>query len=261
MPKSPDNDAHLAGSPGPSKGAGSRLKRWWLPVFLLVGLAVFFASGADQKIGWAVISENYTAIKAYADANLLTASLCFMAGYAIAVAFSLPISLLLTLTGGAIFGWLAIILVVSGATVGAGIVFIAARTAFADLARVRAGAFLARLEDGFTQNAFSYLLALRLIPAAPFWVINIIPALTRMSFSAFFLATFIGIIPGSTVFVAVGRSLNPVLAAGHFPDLKVLTSPAILGPLAALGVLALLPVIWPVIWPIIRRNIKGRGKK
>ena len=123
-------------------------------------------------------------------------------------------------------------------------VFIAARTIFADLARQRAGPFIARLEDGFTRNAFSYLLALRLIPAAPFWVINIVPALTRMPLSSFIVATLIGIAPGTTVFVSVGRGLDHVLAAGRTPDLKILTSPAIVGPLVALGLLSLLPVIW-----------------
>ena len=97
------------------------------------------------------------------------------------------------------------LLVLVGATAGAGVVFIAARTAFADLARRRAGPFMARLEDGFSRNAFSYLLALRLIPAAPFWVVNIVPALTRMPFRSYLAATFIGIAPGSAVFVSVGR--------------------------------------------------------
>jgi uncharacterized membrane protein YdjX (TVP38/TMEM64 family) len=135
-------------------------------------------------------------------------------------------------------------LVVIGASAGAGIVFMAARTIFADLARARAGPFIARLESGFTANAFSYLLALRLIPVAPFWVMNIVPAFSRMSLTAFLGATCLGILPGSAVFVSVGRGLDHVLAAGQTPNLEILGSPAILGPLAALGLLALMPVVW-----------------
>ena len=75
-------------------------------------------------------------------------------------------------------------------------------------------------------------------------VVNIVPALTRMPFRSYLAATFIGIAPGSAVFVSVGRGLDHVLAAGRTPDLEILGSPAILGPLAALGLLALMPVAW-----------------
>ena len=103
---------------------------------------------------------------------------------------------------------------------------------------------MARLEAGFNDNAFSYLLALRLIPVAPFWVVNIIPGLTRMKLSAFLLATFIGIMPGTMVFVAVGRGFDTILASGQTPDLSVLSSPSILIALGGLGALSLMPVIY-----------------
>jgi uncharacterized membrane protein YdjX (TVP38/TMEM64 family) len=227
-----------------SPARGSRIKQWWLPALLVTGLVLFFASGAHQAISWQMIALHYRQITAFTEANLALAAASFLLLYAVAVAFSLPVALPLTLTGGAIFGWLAVLLVLVGATAGAGVVFIAARTTFADLARRRAGPFMARLEDGFSRNAFSYLLALRLIPAAPFWVVNIVPALTRMPFRSYLAATFIGVAPGSAVFVSVGRSLDHVLAAGRTPDLEILRSPAILGPLAALGLLALMPIAW-----------------
>lgn len=219
-------------------------KRLWLPALLVTGLALIVASGAHRYVQWEVIARHYGEIKTYASTHLALASIGFCLAYALAVAFSLPVALPLTLTGGAVFGWLALPLVLVGATGGAGLVFIAVRTAFGDLARRRAGPFLARLEDGFNTNAFSYLLALRLIPAAPFWVINIVPALTRMTLQSYLAATFIGIAPGTAVFVSVGRGLDHVLAAGRTPDLEVLASPSILGPLSALGVLALMPVVW-----------------
>ena len=220
------------------------LKKLWLPLLLAGGLLVFFATGAHTAISWQSIARNYATITGFADANLAIAALGFAVLYLLAVAFSLPVALFLTLTGGAVFGWLAVPLILTGATLGAGIVFIAARTIFADLARARAGPFIARLEAGFSANAFSYLLALRLIPVAPFWVMNIVPAFSRMSLGSFLAATFIGITPATTVFVSVGRGLDHVLAVGRTPDLQVLASPAILGPLAALGLLALLPVLW-----------------
>ena len=222
----------------------NRLKRLWLPIFLLAGLGLFFGLGGQDYFGWQAISRQYAAMKSLAEANRLMAALGFLLIYMLAVSFSLPVALPLTLTGGALFGWPAVGLVLIGATSGAAVVFIAARTVFADLARRRAGPFIARLEDGFTQNAFSYLLALRLIPAAPFWVVNIVPALTRMPLSSFIIATLLGIAPGTAVFVSVGRGLDHVLAAGRTPDLEILASPAIIGPLVALGLLSLLPVLW-----------------
>ena len=223
---------------------GDILKRLWLPMLLVAGLGLFFGLGGQDYFGWQAISRQYAAMKSIAEANLLFAASVFLLIYILSVSFSLPVALPLTLTGGALFGWPAAGLVLIGATAGATVVFIAARTVFADLARRRAGPFIARLEDGFTRNAFSYLLALRLIPAAPFWVVNIVPALTRMPLSRFVIATLLGIAPGTTVFVSVGRGLDHVLAAGRTPDLQILTSPAIIGPLVALGLLSLLPVVW-----------------
>ncbi len=225
------------------------LKTLWLPLLLVGGLLVFFATGTHHAVSWQGIARNYAGITGFADDNLPVAALGFTVIYILAVAFSLPIALFLSLTGGAVLGWLAVPLVVIGATTGAGIVFIAARTFFADLARARAGPFIARLESGFTANAFSYLLALRLIPVAPFWVMNIVPAFSRMSLIAFLGATCLGILPGSAVFVSVGRGLDHILAAGQTPDVEILRSPAILGPLAALGLMALIPVVWRRIRP------------
>jgi uncharacterized membrane protein YdjX (TVP38/TMEM64 family) len=122
-------------------------------------------------------------------------------------------------------------------------VFLAARNLFTDLLRQRAGAFFTKLEKGFSENAFFYLLALRLIPAAPFWAVNIVPALTRMPFRQFIGATCLGIIPGTAVYISVGRGFDHILAAGKTPDLGVLTSPKILLPLAGLGALSLLPIL------------------
>ena len=205
-----------------SPALGSRIKQWWLPALLVAGLVLFFASGAHQAISWQTIALHYGQITAYTEANLALAAASFLLLYAVTVAFSLPVALPLTLTGGAIFGC----------------------------------PFMARLEDGFSRNAFSYLLALRLIPAAPFWVVNIVPALTRMPFRSYLAATFIGIAPGSAVFVSVGRGLDHVLAAGRTPDLEILGSPAILGSLAALGLLALMPVAWK---KFIASRHKGDG--
>ena len=218
-------------------------KRLLPPAILLGGLTLFFASGASEIISWGSLGTHYTIIKTFAGDYIWLGYLAFFCSYVLAVAFSLPIASLLTLAGGAVLGWPAVILVVTAATTGAGLVFLAARNLFTDLLRQRAGGFFAKLERGFSQNAFFYLLALRLVPAAPFWAVNIVPSLTRMPFRQFIGATCLGIIPGTVVHISVGRGLDHILAAGKTPDLGALTSPEIFLPLAGLGALSILPIL------------------
>ena len=219
------------------------VKRLLLPAVLLVGLTLFFTSGANEVISWDFLGTHYVVIKAFAGDHIWLGYLAFFCSYVLAVAFSLPIASLLTLAGGAVLGWPAVILVVTAATTGAGSVFLAARNLFTDPLRQRAGAFFTKLEKGFSENAFFYLLALRLVPAAPFWAVNIVPALTRMPFRQFMGATCLGIIPGTVIYISVGRGFDHVLAAGKTPDLGVLTSSEILLPLTGLGTLSLLPIL------------------
>ena len=220
------------------------LKKLFLASFLLVGLGIFFASDSNEVFNWYFLSQNYTTIKDFANLHRWFSYLAFFFLYILVVAFSLPIASILTLASGAILGWQAAILVLGAATSGAGIVFLTARGLFADTLRRKTIPFISKIEKRFSQNAFFYLLALRLIPAAPFWVVNIVPAYTQISLSQFLIATFLGIIPGTCIYTAVGRSFDNVLAAGEIPSFESLTSLGIVLPLTGLGVLTLMPVIY-----------------
>ena len=233
-----------------------RKKELILPGILLAGFITFFASGAHEFFSWQVLDQHYTTIKVFVIHKQWLSYLGFFCAYFVAVAFSLPIAGLLTLSGGAILGWPAAILAVIAATAGAGLVFFAARNLFSDILQRRAGPFLGKLEDGFSQNAFFYLLALRLAPTVPFWVLNIVPALTRMGIAQFLAATFIGIIPGSFVYVWVGRGFDQALTAGQTPDLRILTSPDLLLPLTALGAFALVPILLKIRQASTKKQIK-----
>ena len=181
------------------------------------------------------LAENYTSLKAFVDGQPAAAFLVFGAAYILTVALSLPVASLLTLAGGALFGWIAAAVIIFAATIGATVVFISARTVLNEFFVKRTTGFMAKLEAGFQKNAFSYLLALRLIPAAPFWVVNIVPALLGMRLNHYMLATFIGITPGTLIYVWVARSFDILLSRGQSPDLSVLSEPAIIVPLFALG--------------------------
>jgi len=219
------------------------MRKLILPVILVTALVLFFVSDARHHLSFSALAQNYSQLAVLVEQNWLACWIGYMVLYAAVVALSLPAASLLTLAGGALLGWPSVLLIITGATAGACLVFLAAQNFMSAFFRKRATGFIARLEAGFKKDAFSYLLALRLIPAAPFWVVNIVPALLGMNLRAFALATFIGIAPGTTIYVWVGRSFEHVLASGDVPDLSVLTQPQIIAPLIALGLLSLIPVL------------------
>ena len=218
--------------------------KWGLPLILICGLAGFFGTGLHQLISWETVTRHYAEISHFIEQNRGASYVGFVLFYTAVVAFSLPIASLLTLTAGALLGWPSIGLVVLAATAGASLLFIAARGLFSDVLRARARPFFAKLETGFTKNAFGYLLFLRLMPVAPFWAVNILPAFSSMRLTQFIGATAIGIIPGTSVYVAVGRGFDHVLAQGETPNLVVLNAPHIWLPLTGLALLALLPTLY-----------------
>jgi len=216
----------------------------FLPLIILgLGLILFLAFDLGRFVSIKALAENYNAITAMVAENLILAVVIFFFLYVIAVAFSLPIATPLTLTGGAVLGYLAAPIIIVAATLGALILFLAARGALADTLSKRAGPFMTKLSKGFHEQPFFWLLALRLIPLAPFWAVNIAPALLGMRTSQYILATLIGIAPGTTVYVAVGRGFDAVLSAGKAPDLSTLGDIHIIAPLVGLGVLALIPIL------------------
>jgi uncharacterized membrane protein YdjX (TVP38/TMEM64 family) len=169
----------------------------------------------------------------------------------------------LTIAGGFLFGWLVGgLAALLAATLGATIVFLIARSALSDLLSARAGPWLARLRDGFREDAFSYLLFLRLVPIFPFWLVNLAPGLLGVSFGTYFLATVLGIIPGTFAFALAGNGLDSIIEAQQSAhqsclakmgaegqescpyalDPGQLLTPELIAALVALGLVALIPV-------------------
>ena len=214
----------------------------WVKVALLALFAgaviAFFALGGQRYLTLETIKTHRDALLAFTEAHFALALVIGFVVYAGAVAFSLPGALLLSLTTGFVFGrWVGTLLVVLAATAGATAVFLAARYIFADAARRRLGALGARINAGFTENAFNYMLFLRLVPLFPFFLVNLAPAFTSIPLRTFVLATFVGIIPGSFVFVNLGQTL------GRIESLQGLVSVETLGAFALLGLFALVPIL------------------
>ncbi|MSP90028.1 MAG: TVP38/TMEM64 family protein [Alphaproteobacteria bacterium] len=210
-----------------------------------MGLGLFFGFGLHRQLNFDALRDNRVWLLDLVAHWGLFAALGYIAFYAAVVAFSLPIGLLMTITGGFLFGPVkGTLIVVAGATLGAIALFLIARTALGDVLRARAGPFVAKLEAGFKDNALSYMFVLRLVPLFPFWLVNIVPALIGVKLRVYAIGTFFGIIPGTVVYVLVGNGLGAVFDAGGEPDLKTIFKPEIIGPILGLAVLALVPVIY-----------------
>lgn len=216
-----------------------------LPMLILLALVGgAFALRLDRYLSLDALRDNRLALHTFVEQSGIWAGLLYVLVYAGAVALSLPGAVFLTLAGGFLFGaYLGATLTVVGATLGATILFLVARSAIGDALRQRAGPFLARMSEGFSRNGFNYLLFLRLVPAFPFWAVNLAPALLGIRLVPYVIATFIGIIPATGVFSVFGASLGSIFDAGGDVNLKDVLSPTLIAALVALGLLSLLPVV------------------
>ena len=217
-----------------------------LPLIVIVLAAVLGAVLLRDRLSFAALAENRAALLAFRDTHYGQAAAVFVAAYAVMVAFSLPGAAVATLTGGFLFGvFPGVVFNVIAASAGAVAVFLAARAGIgADVAaRVQAqGGAGARLMAGLRENAWSVLLAMRLVPVVPFFVANLIPAFTGIRLWPFAVTTAVGIVPGTLVYTSLGAGLSEVFARGETPDLGVIFAPQVLWPLLGLAALALLPV-------------------
>lgn len=215
------------------------LKRWLPLIVITLLMVIAYASGLHEKISLQVIQENKAAmLNIVAERPIITA-LGFMAVYIIFVALSLPAATLLTLMGGFLFGvWLGTLYVVTAATIGATIIFFIAKTSIGATLREKAGGIYERIEGNMKENATGYLLFMRLIPAFPFFLVNIVPALFNVKPRIFILTTFFGIIPGSFVYVNLGRQLADIESLNDLVSIQTLLA------FSLLGLFALIPTLY-----------------
>jgi uncharacterized membrane protein YdjX (TVP38/TMEM64 family) len=222
-------------------------------IILACAIVAFFVLGGADYLSFETLRDNREAILEWTHTHYLLAIVAFMLAYHVAVMFSLPGAVWLSLTGGFLFGTTqATLYIVIGATAGAVGIFLLARYALYDFFHAKVGKTLAKMEKGFQEDALSYMLVLRLMPLFPFWLVNLVPALLGVRLRIFAIGTFFGIIPGAFVYASVGSGLGAVFDEGKTPDLGIIFSPEILTPIIGLAVLALLPVLY--------KKFKNRGK-
>lgn len=228
-------------------------------VVVVLVMALVFAMGWHRFLSLDTLVRHRAAIDGFVAARYGLAIATFVAIYVAVVALSIPGAAVLTIAGGVLFGWFAgALAAIVGATAGATIVFLIARGACGEAILRRAGPLACKLAQGFREDAFHYLLFLRLVPVFPFWLVNLAPAVVGVRLGTFALATALGIIPGTFAFALVGGGLDSIIAAQEAayraclasgrPDCRLdfsmsaLVTPQLLAALAALGVVALIPV-------------------
>jgi len=217
----------------------SSMGRIFTGIIFLLGIGAFVYFDLGQYLSLDSLKANRDLLLNYTETHYAAAVGLFILIYILQTTFSLPGGAILTLTGGFLFGSLMGTFFVNiGATVGATLAFLAARYLLRDWVENKFGDRLSTIQAGFAQNAFSYLMTLRLIPAFPFFLVNLVSGLTRVSVGTYALATAIGIIPGSFVFAFAGRQL------GTINSLSEIASPSVLLAFTLLGLLALLPIAY-----------------
>jgi uncharacterized membrane protein YdjX (TVP38/TMEM64 family) len=243
----------------------------WLPLIVIAGLmALVFAMGWHEYLSFKTIGLNYEALQAYISDNLLLSLLSYMAIYVAVVALSLPGGLIMTLSGGLLFGWqIGAPATILAATIGATIIFLIAKSSLGDTLASKAGPRVGKLREGFQENALSYLLFLRLVPVFPFAVVNLAPAFLGIPLRTYFFGTLLGIIPGTAAYSIAGAGLGSVVEAQngvynncvtskgeanceYTIDFSQLVTKEIVVAIIALGFVALIPVAYN--WYKKRKN-------
>jgi uncharacterized membrane protein YdjX (TVP38/TMEM64 family) len=246
----------------PTVGAGSpkvAMRRLCPLIVVLVVSGVVVAMGWHRQLSFETLVRHHDALREFIALHEPAAVGAYVVLYVAVIALSVPVGLFLTLVGGMLFGAvLGGAAAVVGASGGAILIFLIAKSAVGEHLMRRAGPLAGKLARGFRADAFSYLLFLRLVPVFPFWLINLVPALCGVRLATFVAATVVGIIPATFAIAFVGAGLDGVivaqqaayrscLSAGRIDcrlefHMHAALTPQLLTALVALGLLALIPV-------------------
>jgi uncharacterized membrane protein YdjX (TVP38/TMEM64 family) len=238
-----------------------RLRRSAPRLIVLTGLVLVFATGLNRYLSLETLATKRHELQAFVHLHPVGSLLTYAALYVAVVGLSIPGALILTMSGGFLFGPLVgTTAAVIGASTGATLMFLVARSALGDILRRRAqaGGMVRKLEQGIRENAFSYMLVMRLVPAIPFWLVNIAAGCVRIPFRTYVVATVVGIIPSTFVYSSMGAGLGHVFDRGETPNMRILFDPQVYLPLFGLALLSLLPILVHT-WRMRRRRPAAGG--
>lgn len=193
-------------------------------------LAAFFLLDLGQYLSLDYLRERKEALQTLVDANPWLAGGAFFALYVLVTGLSLPGAAVMTLAAGALFGLVTgTVLVSFASTIGATLAFLVARLLFRDAVQRRFGESLAKLNRGVERDGAFYLFGLRLVPAFPFFVINLAMALTPIRTATYYWVSQVGMLPGTLVYVNAGTQLAEVRALGDLLSADLILSFTLLG--------------------------------
>ena len=221
-----------------------KIKKYLPNIILILGLIIIYFSGVLDYLSYDVLKQNRKALIAYVHQYFIFSSIAFIFLYIAIVALSVPGASFLTIIGGFLFPQpLSTLYVVTGATIGASILFVAAKTALHDFFERKIKKYLKKLEKGFLENAASYLLFLRFVPLFPFWLVNLAPAFFHVPLRTFVCTTFIGIIPGSFVYAQAGAGLGAIFDNDQEFSLATVLNWQMRVALICLAIFSLIPIV------------------
>ena len=216
------------------------------PVLVVVAaVAALIASGALKHVSLDELRANSDRLQTYVQSHPVLSLSSYLAAYVLCIALSLPVALVMTVSGGFLFGpWLGGPTAALGCTLGATAVFLISRLTVGDALEARTGPRVRAIAEGLRKDAFFYLLTLRLIPVTPFWLANVAAGLIAIRVPVFVAATFLGILPASLIYAGIGAGLGALFDSGAPVNLHTLVTPQMALPLAGLGLLSVLPILY-----------------
>jgi dihydrolipoamide dehydrogenase len=217
-----------------------------LLLLIVAAVVAYFAFDLGRFLSLGYLKSQQTALGAYYAANQVQTIALYVIGYIAVTALSLPGAAILTLAGGALFGfWTGLVVVSFASSIGATLAMLAARFVLRDSVQTKFGDRLAAINAGVDKDGGFYLFALRLVPIFPFFVINLLMGLTRIRAWTFYWVSQLGMLAGTAVYVNVGTQLAQV------DSLAGVLSPGLLLSFALLG-------LFPLVAKKVVDTIKAR---
>lgn len=217
------------------------LKKLFVLLIIGLGFVAFFVFDLSQYLNFAYLKENQLRFIDYYQANPLLIAGTFFVLYVVSTALSIPGATLLTLLGGAIFGFANGLLIISFAsTIGATLAFLVSRFLLRDTLESRFSSQLKKINQGIEKEGAFYLFSLRLVPLFPFFLINLLMGLTRIKTWTYYWVSQIGMLLGTMVYVNAGTQLGQLESASGILSPQLLLSFTLLGifPLLAKKIIA-----------------------
>ena len=216
--------------------------KYFLLLFLMVAFLSYFLFFDEKLLIFKNINELFIKIQELSNNNYFFSISIFIFIYIFSTSISLPIATLLTVFSGAIFGWLAVPIIVFSATMGATIIFYLVKSSLGKIYINKVESKFNYLKKGFQKDSFYFLLFLRLLPIAPFFIVNILAGIFNLNLAKFIFATAIGILPASCIFIWVGKTSGELISYKEISNIELIFL-KFFPPLFLLALISLLPII------------------